>query len=143
MVAVCMVLCCVFISPLCCRYVVFVSGLNVGSAHCDQLALQLMVDYLSGCLGGVEDQARMRKVVRVIVAGNSITNKPVESSVQLEKKKKKVRKRSSHGGGAGWVLVPLVFCSGQFLVCDTLLVCLEVHFSLSLSLSLSHTHTHH
>lgn len=64
------------------------SGLSVGSAHCDQLALKLMVDYLSGCLGGVEDQARMRKVVRVIVAGNSITNKPVESSIQLEKKKK-------------------------------------------------------
>lgn len=66
----------------------FVSGLNVGSAHCDQLALQLMVDYLSGCLGGVEDQAKMRKVVRVIVAGNSVTNKPVESSIPLEKKKK-------------------------------------------------------
>ena len=73
----------------------FVSGLNVGSAHCNQLALQLLVDYLSGCLGGVEDQAKMRKVVRVIVAGNSITNKPVESSIQLEKKKKKVSKCSS------------------------------------------------
>ena len=33
------------------RYVLLVSGLNLGSAWCDQLSIQLLVDYLSGQLG--------------------------------------------------------------------------------------------
>ena len=115
------------------RYVVFVSGLNVGSAHCNQLALQLMVDYLSGCLGGVEDQAKMRKVVRVIVAGNSITNKPVESSIQVEKKKKKVRKCTFTN-----------VCVEEILACGTIhcLMCLEMHSFSHLQMC-TPTPTHH
>ena len=115
------------------RYVVFVSGLNVGSAHCNQLALQLMVDYLSACLGGVEDQAKMRKVVRVIVAGNSITNKPVKSSIQVEKKKKKVRKCTFTN-----------VCVKEILACGTIrcLMCLEMHSFSHLQMC-TPTPTHH
>ena len=114
------------------RYVVLVSGLNVGSAHCNQLALQLMVDYLSGCLGGVEDQAKMRKVVRVIVAGNSITNKPVKSFIQVEKKKKKKVRKCTFTN----------VCVKEILACGTIrcLMCLEMHSFSHLQMC---TPTHH
>ena len=35
-----------------CRYVMLLSGLNVGSPWCNQLAIQMMVDYASGQLCG-------------------------------------------------------------------------------------------
>lgn len=35
-----------------CRYVVLVSGLNLGSSWCDQLSMEMFVDYITGQLGG-------------------------------------------------------------------------------------------
>ena len=35
-----------------CRYVVLVSGLNLGSSWCDQLSVEMLVDYITGQLGG-------------------------------------------------------------------------------------------
>ena len=55
------------------------SGLNIGSAHCDRLSLQLFVDYITGTVGGAAD--RCSNVVRLIVAGNSISDNPVKSSI--------------------------------------------------------------
>ena len=35
------------------RYVLLVSGLGMGSSWCDQLSLEMFVDYVTGQLGGV------------------------------------------------------------------------------------------
>lgn len=69
------------------RFVVLLSGLNLGSSWCDQLSVEMLVDYVTGQLGGPGDQQFCSNIVRVIVAGNSISDKPVES---VEKKDKKV-----------------------------------------------------
>ena len=61
------------------------SGLNVGSAHCDQLSLQLFIDYITGTVGGAAD--RCSSVVRLIVAGNSVTDNPVKSSTAVDDNK--------------------------------------------------------
>ena len=55
------------------------SGLNVGSAHCDRLSLQLFIDYITGTVGGAAD--RCSNIVRLIIAGNSISDNPVKSSI--------------------------------------------------------------
>lgn len=56
------------------------SGFNVGSAHCDQLSLQLFINYITGnSVGGAAADCCSR-IVRLIVAGNSITDNPVKSS---------------------------------------------------------------
>ena len=36
------------------RYIMLVSGLNLGSSWCDQLSVEMMVDYITGQLGGVK-----------------------------------------------------------------------------------------
>ena len=68
------------------RYIAIVSGLNIGSDHCSQLSVEVLVDYLAGHLGGPRDRDHLRRVVRVIIAGNSITDKPTKSAVKEEKK---------------------------------------------------------
>ena len=35
-----------------CRYVLLVSGLCLGSSWCDQLSVEMLVDYVTGQLGG-------------------------------------------------------------------------------------------
>jgi len=69
-----------------CRYIALVSGLNVGSAHCDQLSLQLFINYITGSIvGGAADHCS--NIVRLIVAGNSITDNPVKSSTAADDSK--------------------------------------------------------
>ena len=36
------------------RYVLMLSGLNLGSSWCDQLSIEMMVDYITGQLGGAK-----------------------------------------------------------------------------------------
>ena len=43
-----------FFAPLACRYVLLVSGLNLGSSHSDQFSIETMVDYITGQLGGAK-----------------------------------------------------------------------------------------
>lgn len=38
---------------LCSRYVLLVSGLGIGSSWSDQLSIEMLVDYITGQLGGV------------------------------------------------------------------------------------------
>lgn len=61
------------------------SGLNVGSAHCDQLSLQLFINYITGTVGGAANHCS--SIVRLIVAGNSITDKPVKSLTTVDDNK--------------------------------------------------------
>ncbi|CAI8054295.1 DNA polymerase delta subunit 2 [Geodia barretti] len=68
------------------RYVLLVSGLGMGSSWCDQLSLEMFVDYVTGQLGGVSDQRFCSSLVRVIVAGNSITPETSKNAERQEKK---------------------------------------------------------
>jgi hypothetical protein len=50
-------------------YVVLVSGLRVGSAQNDTMALQLLADYIGGRAGGERGLSVASRIVRVVVAG--------------------------------------------------------------------------
>ncbi|EMS55680.1 DNA polymerase delta small subunit [Triticum urartu] len=54
------------------KYVVFVSGLSVGSSTFNPLQFQLLIDHITGHLGDENEQAIASKIVRVVVAGNSV-----------------------------------------------------------------------
>ncbi|XP_068640007.1 DNA polymerase delta small subunit [Aristolochia californica] len=54
------------------KYVVFVSGLSVGSSTCNPLQLQLLLDHLTGHLGDEKEQTIASQIVRVVIAGNSM-----------------------------------------------------------------------
>lgn len=49
-----------------------VSGVGLVEGADDLLQLQLLVDYLSGFLGCDADQERASRVVRVVLAGNTL-----------------------------------------------------------------------
>eukprot|EP00898_Chlorokybus_atmophyticus_P001836 jgi/Chlat1/2653/Chrsp178S02503 len=53
-------------------YVAIVSGLGLGGATASPLHAQLLVDYLTGHLGSPQEQAMSARIVRVIVAGDSL-----------------------------------------------------------------------
>ncbi|XP_076904612.1 DNA polymerase delta small subunit-like [Bidens hawaiensis] len=54
------------------KYVVLVSGLNVGSSSFNPLQLQLLVDHITGHLGDKKEQHSAAQIVQVTVAGNSV-----------------------------------------------------------------------
>ncbi|XP_010263452.1 PREDICTED: DNA polymerase delta small subunit isoform X2 [Nelumbo nucifera] len=54
------------------KYVVFVSGLSVGSNTSNPLQLQLLIDHITGHLGDEKEQSIASQIVRVVVAGNSV-----------------------------------------------------------------------
>lgn len=56
------------------KYVIFLSGLEIGDASVDNLRLQLLIDLLTGQLGDEQTQRWMAKVVRVVIAGNSLSH---------------------------------------------------------------------
>ena len=70
-------------------YLLLVSGLQVGattnnnSSATSDLSVQLLMDFVSGRLGGAADIALASKIVRVVVAGNSV----VETTVQPGKER--------------------------------------------------------
>ena len=45
--------CVMFFASLTCRYVLLVSGLNLGSSHSNEF-IEMMVDYITGQLDGAE-----------------------------------------------------------------------------------------
>lgn len=53
-------------------WVLFVSGLRVGANPDDELAVQLLLDYLTGYAGGDADHEAAAKISQVIVLGNSL-----------------------------------------------------------------------
>ena len=48
-----------------------VSGLHLGHESQDMLPLEMMREYLTGMLGGSEEQAAQARTVRLVIAGNS------------------------------------------------------------------------
>ena len=55
-------------------FVALVSGLHIGAATTGPSSPKILVDYLTGCLGGPADQERAAKIAHVIIAGNSLTS---------------------------------------------------------------------
>ncbi|KAJ3682005.1 hypothetical protein LUZ60_014578 [Juncus effusus] len=54
------------------KYVVFISGLNIGSSEFNPLQFQLLVDHITGHLGDENEQRVASQIVRLVIAGNSI-----------------------------------------------------------------------
>lgn len=54
------------------KYVVLVSGLNIGSSTCNPLQFQLLVDHITGHLGDEQEQGIAAEIVHVVIAGNSV-----------------------------------------------------------------------
>ncbi|KAJ0178358.1 hypothetical protein K1T71_006181 [Dendrolimus kikuchii] len=62
------------------RYIVLVSGLNLGAKEADHIfSLNLFLEWLSGLSGSSEYQEEVSKIVRVIVAGGVFTSHKSES----------------------------------------------------------------
>eukprot|EP00731_Ephydatia_muelleri_P028441 Em0020g85a len=70
------------------KYVVLVSGLNLGSPWCDRVSIEMFVDYVTGQLGAHKDMEFCSHIVRVIVAGNAITDKPTKTATVKDTKTK-------------------------------------------------------
>lgn len=77
------------------RYVAVVSGIRTGDPAADPLAAQLLVDFLTGAAGGAADQAAAARVVRVLVAGDSLHEQPVEEDAKYKKRKSGVDRLAS------------------------------------------------
>ncbi|XP_030839817.1 DNA polymerase delta subunit 2 [Strongylocentrotus purpuratus] len=63
------------------RYIILMSGLGIGSDQTDLMNLQLMVDIITGQLGTADQQKMFSKVVRVIIAGNSLSESTQDKGV--------------------------------------------------------------
>lgn len=57
------------------KYVALVSGLSTGASDISPLRAQLLVDYLTGHLGGAAEQQVAARVVRVVLAGEALAPK--------------------------------------------------------------------
>jgi len=55
------------------QYVLFLSGLGIGSKQEKTFQIQLLIDYIIGMLGDNEDHALCSQIVHVIIAGNSLS----------------------------------------------------------------------
>ena len=55
------------------KYVALMSGLGVGDpAACSPIKLELMLDYVTGNLGGTREQANAASIVRLVIAGGAL-----------------------------------------------------------------------
>ncbi|KAL3632420.1 DNA polymerase delta subunit 2 [Castilleja foliolosa] len=54
------------------KFVVFVSGLSVGSTSANPLHFQLFVDHITGHLGDEQQQGIAAQIVQVVIAGDSV-----------------------------------------------------------------------
>ena len=67
------------------RFVLLLSGLSIDGAMSEELTLssQLLIDFIAGRLGGDDDIRIASRIVRVIVAGNSIAQPESSSTKEL------------------------------------------------------------
>jgi DNA polymerase delta subunit 2 len=67
------------------KFVMFVSGLSIDGDMNEELALssQLLVDFVSGRLGGEEENKIASHITRVIVSGNSMSQTDNSNTKEL------------------------------------------------------------
>nr|CAB3265001.1 DNA polymerase delta subunit 2-like [Phallusia mammillata] len=68
------------------QYVLFLSGLGIGSKKEKTFEIQLLIDYVIGMLGGAEDHELCSKIVHVVVAGNSLAGETQDKESQTKAK---------------------------------------------------------
>ncbi|XP_065659282.1 DNA polymerase delta subunit 2 isoform X2 [Hydra vulgaris] len=73
------------------RYLLLTSGLGIGDLSENCLLLQIVIDLVSGKLGNEHDQSIFKKVVRLIIAGNSLSKTTQDK--ESEKVAKYLQKR--------------------------------------------------
>ncbi|KAK0503003.1 DNA polymerase alpha/epsilon subunit B-domain-containing protein [Armillaria luteobubalina] len=54
------------------EWIAVVSGLSIGSPSSPDVSLQMLVEYLTGEEGGIEDQGSAARISRLVIAGNSL-----------------------------------------------------------------------
>ena len=54
------------------EWIAAVSGLDVGSLSPSDAQIQMLVEYLSGEAGGIDDQVSASQISRLIIAGDSL-----------------------------------------------------------------------
>lgn len=54
------------------EYVGFISGLDIGSMAASEAQTQMLVEYLSGEEGGLDDQVSASRISRLVILGNSL-----------------------------------------------------------------------
>lgn len=70
------------------EYLAVVSGLSIGIDSQADAQIQMLVEYLSGEVGGHDDQAIASQITRLIVAGNSLLPATdIENGTEEDEKK--------------------------------------------------------
>ncbi|KAK0240387.1 DNA polymerase alpha/epsilon subunit B-domain-containing protein [Armillaria nabsnona] len=75
------------------EWIAVVSGLSIGSPSSPDVSLQMLVEYLTGEEGGIEDQETAARISRLVIAGNSLAAVviPVKGEPTAEGDEKKSR----------------------------------------------------
>ena len=68
------------------RFVLFISGLGIGSATENLMNLQLLIDIVTGRIAGADDQEFFSKICRVVIAGNSLSKDTEDKESQKQAK---------------------------------------------------------
>lgn len=55
------------------QYLAAVSGFSIGAASAADAQIQMLTEYLTGELGGSDDQKLAAKVTRLVIAGDSLS----------------------------------------------------------------------
>lgn len=70
------------------EYLAVVSGLSVGAESQADAQIQMLVEYLSGEVGGHDDQTVASQITRLIIAGNSLLPViDIENGIEEDEKK--------------------------------------------------------
>lgn len=70
------------------EYIAIISGLDIGSSAASDAQMQMLVEYLTGEGGGLDDAGVASRITRLIVAGNSLA--PIEPTEDGPKERKAV-----------------------------------------------------
>lgn len=73
------------------EYLAVVSGLSIGTESQADAQIQMLVEYLSGEVGGHDDQTIASQITRLIIAGNSLSSVADIENATEEDEKKTVR----------------------------------------------------
>jgi len=69
------------------EYLAVVSGLSIGTESQADAQIQVLVEYLSGEVGGHDDQTIASQITRLIIAGNSLSLANIENGTEEDEKK--------------------------------------------------------
>jgi DNA polymerase delta subunit 2 len=70
------------------EYLAVVSGLSIGTESQADAQIQMLVEYLSGEVGGHDDQTIASQITRLIIAGNSLSSvADIENATEEDEKK--------------------------------------------------------